>query len=107
MELIINWLPYYILGLVGILLHIVSKLEKGDSIPSWIKNNVKEFWFSFIGYHVLIFFWIDTGFEFFGMLKGVPSGQSFMIGWFGNSLLSNLVGQFAKKLERQNTGGTQ
>lgn len=95
------WLPYYILGVVGIFFHILSKLKKGDSLRLYIRENVLDVSMSVLAYHVLLFFWYDSGIDFLGMVRSTPNGLTFMLGWFGNSVLGHLVSQFQDRIKSQ------
>jgi len=94
---ILRWLPFYGLGLVGIVTHVVTKLRKGETIGGWIRANAQDFWLSVIAYHVLVFFWMSDGIEIFGMLKGTPTAMTFMLGWFGNSALGHFLSQVERR----------
>ena len=103
-NLLIIWLPYWLLGLAGIFGHIISKAPKGEKVLDFIKANSRDLLLSLFAYHILIFFWIDSGIEFIGMVKDTPNGLTFMLGWFGQSVLGHLVKQFE---DRMKPGGGQ
>jgi hypothetical protein len=102
-SILLKWLPYYIFGYVGIFMYIVSSLGVGDTIPSWVKSHNKDFWMSLLSYNAIIFLWYDMGFEFFGLLKGIPTGTTFFVGWFGNSLLNKAVKQYGDRIQKPST----
>lgn len=98
MEYLIS--PHYIAGYLGVVLHIMSKLDKGQNILAWLKANVKETITSFICYNILVYLWYTSGIEFFGMLKAQLSGLTIILGYAGNSLMANLLDSYQKRFSK-------
>jgi hypothetical protein len=98
-NLFLTWLPYFLLGLVGILFHIWTKPTPDVTFWNYVKSHKADVLFAVLSYFVLLFFWIDSGIEFFGMVKNVPSGLTFMLGYFSQSVLGHLIKQFQNKLQ--------
>lgn len=92
------WLPYFILGLIGIVFHAWTKPKKeGESIWHCILSS--DTVMSLLAFGVLIFFWVDSGVEFLGMQKNAPNGLTFFCGYFSQSLLGHLTKQFESKFK--------
>ena len=96
-SIIFAWLPYFLLGLVGIVFHVWTK-PKGEGQSMWHYMASKDTVMSLLAYAVVLFFWIDSGIEFFGMGKNTPNGLTFFAGYFSQSILGHLTKQFEMKL---------
>jgi len=91
-----TWFAYYIIGLVGIYLHIMADSTSANPL-TWIKDRPKEFVVSLVAFNVILFLWYSEGVSFFGMPMGQPNGLTLMVGYMVNSLLKNLMTAMAKK----------
>lgn len=91
-----TWLEYYLIGLLGLYLHIMADGKSANPIP-WIKEHSQDFVYSLVAYNAILFLWYKEGVSFMGMLQGQPSGMTLAVGYVGNSILKNVVSGFAKK----------
>jgi hypothetical protein len=98
METILAWLPYFILGLVGILYHIWSKPASGPLLEQ-LKN--KNTVLSVLAYCVLVFLWYDGTLEIISV-EAAPSGLAFVLGYFSQSILGHVIKQVGDKLKGGN-----
>lgn len=101
METVLLWLPYWLLGLSGIVGHVMTKIPQGTPVGEYFRANSRDIFFSVGAYHILLFFWIDSGIEFVGMVKNTPNGLTFMLGWFGQSVLGHLIKQFETRIQKK------
>ena len=95
----VDWSLYYIFGYVGIILHIYFRAPKTMTIWEYIKATGRDLVVSVICYNVAIFVWWDTGLEIMGYIKNVPNGQTFIIAYFGQSIIMGILKKAGKKVE--------
>jgi hypothetical protein len=95
METILLWLPYFLLGLVGVLYHIWSKPESGGV---WEQTKSRNTMLSLLAYCVLMFMWWDGTLEVLSIAPE-PSALSFVLGYFAQSILGHIIKQVGSKLQ--------
>jgi hypothetical protein len=93
------WAVYYVFGYVGIVLHIFLKVPAGEHILDWLKVNFRECVIAIICYNVAIFLWWDSGLEIMGFIKNTPSGMTFGVAYFAQSIITSTLKKYGKKLE--------
>lgn len=97
MKLFLTWLMFYLAGLAGMYVHILMKATKEIPVRTWIEKNSRAVTITFISYNLLIFMWVTTGLEFFGLVKGVPHGLTIVIGYSANEFFASVMKQWTSK----------
>lgn len=95
METILAWLPYFVLGLAGILYHIWSKPDAGPLLDQLKTKNTA---LSILAYFVLVFLWYDGTLTVISV-QPEPSGLAFVLGYFSQSILGHVIKQVGSKLK--------
>lgn len=97
-----NWL-WGVLGLVGVFLHMLTKVDCGEDLPSikkYFKQHLRTTIMAVVSYMVVVLIWYTEGFQFLGLLAGKLNAMTLIFGYSAQSLLGHVVGRVEQAMKR-------